>query len=166
VPAIACALALGGFTLSTVIPAPLYAIVGDRTHATILRDIHQSELLDELSVDLYMMARNAQVKYHRSGEPRGGEHSWLAQERGRTTSLRMSDLLDASRSFTCVDSACVIIDQKTFAVHVERADSITLRGTVTCEATSWAPARSINPQDTLAMVVGVTPLQVNMIFEE
>ncbi len=166
VPAIAAALALGGSTLAAVVPAPLYALVSHRTYTMLERDHRHSEALDDLSVELYVMARNAQVEYHRSGEPRGGGHTWLTPVHGRKGPLRMCDLLGPGRGPQCTESAHVTIGRQMFSLRIERADSLTLHGLVVCEPPGCPAPADTSGQDTLSMVVGVTPLNVNMIFEE
>lgn len=166
VPVIAAALALGGMTFAALVPSPLLALSGQRTHAMLVRDFRYGETLDDLNVELYVLARNAQVRYHRSGDPRGGGHSWLEAGHAGPGSLHVADLLDPACRAQVTDSDRVMIGPQVFSLHVERADSLTLRGTVTCEPSSWSSANEAGTLDTLSMVVGVTPLHVNMILED
>lgn len=162
---IALALAFGGSLLATVLAEPVYAIVGTRQLAMLSRDDRFAENFEALETDLYAMARRAQVKYFRSGKTRGHGHSWLSGDGSGRPAIHIADLLDPATARVPVDSVTVRLGNTPFSLHVERADSITIRGVLPFEGDSRLP----NPPEwmphVIAVVVGVTPLKVNMVEE-
>jgi hypothetical protein len=163
---IGLALAFGGSLLATVLAEPVYAVVGTRQLAMLMRDDRFRERYDALETELYAMAKSAQVRYFRSGTMRGHGHSWLTGDRSRTPAIRIGDVLDAAAGRVAADTMTVCLGSTTFSLHVDRADSLTIRGSVPFEGNVRLPDPPEWTPHTISAVVGVTPLNVNMIEEE
>lgn len=162
---IALAMAFGGALVAAILPEPVYAIVGTRQLAMLSRDDRFTERCEGLETELYAMARRAQIRYFRSGTIRGQGHSWLTGDRSGTPAIHIGDLLDAPAGQVPADTMTICVANRTFSLNVECADSLTIRGTVPFEGDDRLPDPPAWLPHTIAMVVGVTPLNVHMVEE-
>jgi hypothetical protein len=163
--AIAFALALGGVSLLTVLPTPVYAIIGARTKTIMMRDSRSSDNLDLMSVDLYMMARKAQVRYFLSGNPRDAKHSWCSPHGSGKAGISIADLVTADRKAFSGDSVYVSPNGTRFSLHVEHPDSLTIYGVREWEGMGPWGLSSDGTQKPLQICIGVTPDNVNMVMQ-
>ena len=162
---IALAMAFGGALAAAVLPEPVYAIAGTRQLAMLSRDDRFTERCEGLETELYAMARRAQIRYFRSGTKRGQGHSWLTGDRSGTPAIHIGDLLDTTAGQVPADTMTICLGNRTFSLCVERADSLTIRGTVPFEGNDRLPDPPEWLPHTIAMVAGVTPLVVHMVEE-
>lgn len=163
---IAFALAFGGALVVTLLPEPVYAIVGTRRIASLSRDQRFIEKCEGLESELYAMARKAQVRYYRSGGARGVGHSWLAGGRPGAPAVRIADLIEHPDVQLSADTMTMHIGPMTFTLSIDRADSLTIRGTVPFEGAERLPEPPAWLPHTIAAVAGVTPLTVNLKEED
>jgi hypothetical protein len=161
---IALALTFGGFSLLTILPAPVYAIVSGQTYAMMDRDCRSSEMLDAVSLDLYMMARKAQVKFFLSGDGREKRPSWFTQGASGKSAIDISSLLPPGKTATSADSVYVSGDGSRFTLRVERADSLTIHVIRDPEGSRHDADASEGTPTMLQMCAGVTPEHVNMVL--
>jgi hypothetical protein len=162
---IALALALGGFSLCTVLPAPVYALIGARTKAVMMRDNRSSDVVDMMSVDLYMMARKAQVLYFLSGDSRDRMPSWLSLDGSGRPGIGIAGLITPGGQPHSGDSVFVSANGTRFSLHVERADSITIHAVQDWEGTGSEGGAADGTQKPLQMCIGVTPDNMNMVMQ-
>jgi hypothetical protein len=163
---IGVALAIGGFCLVTILPAPVYAIKGSQVHASMERDQQIIAAADALELELYMMGRKAQVRYFCPGGKRERQHSWLAHGRDHAPGIRIADLLDGTPGVVPTDSMTVRINDRTISLRVERSDSLTIRGEVPIEEGTLVFDPAGRPQYSMVISVGVNPTALNSVFEE
>ena len=162
---IAFALTLGGVSLLSVLPAPVYALLNAQTKSMMMRDSRSVDNMDMMSVDLYMMARKAQVRYFLSGSPRDAKHSWFPPDASGKAGLSMADLVSADRKAFSGDSVYVSPNGTRFSLHVEHADSLTIYGVADWEGMGPEGLSSDGTQKALQMCIGVTPDAVNMVLQ-
>jgi hypothetical protein len=158
------ALTFGGFSLLTILPAPVNAILSGRTYAMMNRDCRSSEILDAVSVDLYMMARRAQVNFFLSGHDREKKLSWLTPGTSAKSAIDISSLLPPGKASTSPDSLYVSGDGSRFTLRVERADSLTIHVIRDTEGSGLEGDAPEGAATRLQMCAGVTPEHVNMVL--
>jgi hypothetical protein len=77
----------------------------------------------------------------------------------------MADLVEPAAGRMPADSMMVRFGETAFSLQVQRADSLTLRGSVPFALERGSVRTPEWMRDTIVVVVGVTPLNVNMSEE-
>jgi len=162
---IAAALTLGGLSLVSIIPAPMYAVMSSRAHSTMVHDCQVSAMQDEMSEDLFQMARRAQVIYFLPGGMGGGNQSWLAHDRSGKPVIDISRILLAAPSADVDAVLSCSRNCSKYSLRVERADSLTIKGVTEGSDVQGTDgdAESVHAAK-VQMCIGVTPDRVNVVF--
>ena len=163
--AIAFALALGGVSLLSVLPAPVYAVINARTKTIMMRDNRSCDNVDLMSVDLYMMARKAQVLYFLSGDTHNKKPSWLSHDRSGRPGIDIASLMTSGGKGSPRDSVFVTANGARYSLHVENADSITIHAVQDWEGMGPEGVAADGTQKALQMCIGVSPDHMNMVMQ-
>ncbi len=163
--AVILALAIGGCSVVMLLPAPVYAIASNTIHAAMVRDSESSAVRDGLDLELYLMARKAQVRFFSSASGRWQRHSWMAKDGSGRPAIRIEDLVDTFPGRAVQDTAGLRIGDETYTLHVDRCDSITIVGTIPWRGFSFSEVKDSHPVRPLRLVMGVTPETVHTVLE-
>lgn len=161
---IAIALTLGSLSLVSIVPAPVYAIIGSETFKMMANDCVRSERQDYMSDELFMMARKAQVMYFLPCEMGGGNQSWMARDGSGNPVIDISGVLPPAQAGEDDRGQSPSGSGGRYSLHVERADSLTIRGVLAEAGVEGSGVEGSSDQSArVEMCVGVTPDRVNII---
>ena len=161
---IAFALALGGLSLMSIIPAAMYAVISNATYKTMVHDCQVSAKQDSMSVELFQMARRAQVIYFLPGEMGGGNQSWLAGDGSGNPVIDLSRIQTPTQSAADGPDLCGSGNGYRYSLHVERADSLTIRGVnADIDVQGADGVVQGDHAERVEVCIGVTPDRVNVV---
>lgn len=163
---IAVALAVGGFSVLSLLPGLGVAYSSRATHEIIVADNEASRELDCMATSLSLMARKAQVAYFVAGEPWQLAGSWQMSDGSKQPVLSIVQLIEPGVDAVIADSRHAVIDGRAYELVVERADSLTIKGECAAAHPKMSSLSGEREASMPGMCVGVTPYKVNMVLWE
>lgn len=161
---IAFALALGGLSLMSIIPAAMYAVISNATYKTMVHDCQVSAKQDNMSVELFQMGRRAQVIYFLPAEMGGGNQSWLARDGSGNPVIDISRIQIPTQSADDNPDLYGAGNGNRYSLRVERADSLTIRGvSVEIDVQGADGVARGDYAERVEVCIGVTPDRVNVV---
>lgn len=132
------------------------------SHTRMVEEHVEADARGRLTDDLLLMAHKAQVAYFVAGEPWQLAGSWQLSDGSKQPALSVSQLIEPGVDARIHDSRHAVIDGRTYELTVERADSVTIRGTLpaSCQTMTFPDGEPLP----IAYCIGVTPQRVTMQF--
>ena len=157
---IAVALTLGGFSLVSLVTTGSIAYVAHESYARMCGEHVEADARGQLTDDLLLMARKAQVAYFVAGEPWQLAGSWQLSDGSRQPALSVVQLIEPGVDALIPDSRHAVIDGRTYELTVERSDSVTITGILpsSCQTITLSDGSPMP----LTYCIGVTPQTVSM----
>lgn len=163
---IAAALVFGICSVTMLLPGFFSAYAAIEGHEEDL--VQQAVGAEEctLLTELTLMARKAQVAYFVAGEPWQLAGSWQMSDGSRQPALSIVQLIEPGVDAEITDSRHAVIGGRCYELVVERADSLTLRGTCppVLMRENGGPVFETGGERSIAM--GITPASVSLAYDQ
>jgi hypothetical protein len=163
---IAVALAVGGFSVVSLLPSLGLAYRSTATYESMVADNAASEELDSMSTTLSLMARKAQVAYFVAGEPWQLSGSWQLSDGSKQPALSIVQLIEPGVDAMITDSRHAVIDGRSYELAVVRADSLILRGQVAPAHPPQSGGAATDNGVGRSVTFGVTPYLLTMTYSQ
>lgn len=166
VTAIAVAIAVGCWSVLMLVPGfqYAYATFGEFERETARAGARLEE--EALWNEMMLMANRAQVAYFVAGEPWEVRNTWQMSDGSRQPALSIVQLIDPGAVAVIADSRHAVIAGRSYELIVERADSLTLRGTCPPIPLKENGEPLYEDNGARALSIGVTPSQCSVVYHQ
>lgn len=164
VAAIALAIAIGCWSVLMLVPgfSHAYATFGESAQETARAAAGEEE--SALWTEMMLMVNRAQVAYFTAGDPWEVGNSWQMSDGSRQPALSIVQLVDPGVVAVIKDSRHAVIGGRSYELIVERADSLTLRGTCPPIPLNENGEPIFNDNGARALTFGITPSTCSVAF--
>lgn len=163
---IAAALVFGLCSVMMLLPGffSAYAAIEDHEEDLVQQAVAAEECT--LLTELTLMARKAQVAYFVAGEPWQLAGSWQLSDGSKQPALSIVQLIEPGVDAEITDSRHAVIGGRSYELVVERADSLTLRGTCppVIVGENGEPVFESGGERSIAM--GITPASLSLAYNQ